>query len=151
MTTPIEQAPPEPVSTSTPAQDHPSQPAPEPARADTPTPREPVRAKPLTGELRVRPEIRERALMLWLVTSLGGLCGWLVFAFFWKLPGQDQDRWFGTQLLQALVVGAIGWLGYPLLGLGFAVHVAVGLIAFAAITKSHDFVLPLVGGLIRRR
>jgi hypothetical protein len=169
MTTPTDQAPAEPAQPATPAQDQapaepPAQdqappPDPEPVRAEAQTPLERAVAssravaavKALTGELRVRPEIRERALMLWIVTGLGGLCGWIVFAFFWKLPGQDQDRWFGTQLLQALVVGAIGWLGYPLWGLGFVAHLALGLVAFAAIAKNHDFVLPIVGGAIRRR
>jgi hypothetical protein len=96
-------------------------------------------------DLKVPPPIHERAKMLWIATGLGGLCGFIVFKFFWKLDGQDESRWFRRQLVQSAIVGGLGWLCYPLIGLGFIVHLAFGLIAFTALNRGRDYELPLVG------
>lgn len=101
-------------------------------------------AAPL-DQLKVQPEIHERAKMLWITTGLGGLCGFIIFKFFWKLEGQDKSRWFQRQLIQSLIIGGLGWLCYPLLGLGFIVHLVFGLIAFTSLNKGRDYEVPLVG------
>ncbi|MFH1466528.1 MAG: hypothetical protein ABIO70_19240 [Pseudomonadota bacterium] len=99
-------------------------------------------------QLRVPPELRERAKMLWGLTALGGAWGWVICNFVWKVPGQEDDPWFQGQLKQAMVVGVAGWLGYGLCGFGWLVHVGLGAFGFLTIGKGEDYIAPVVGGFV---
>ncbi len=100
-------------------------------------------------QLGVPPEYRERAMMLWLVTGMAGLSGWIVFRFLWKLDGQEKNQWFRVQLKQALVVGCLGWTCYLLLGLGVVVHLMISMLGLLKLAKGLDFELPLLSRLLR--
>lgn len=96
-------------------------------------------------QLGIRPDLRERAKMLWLITALGGIWGWVIVNFIWKVEGQEEDPWFQFQLKQSLFVGIIGVVGWVLCGIGVLVHFAFGVLGFLAINKDQDFVAPLIG------
>ncbi len=96
-------------------------------------------------------ELRERARILWILVALWGAFGWIVCAFVWKVPGQEDDPWFRRQLEQAKFVGIVGWLGYVLCGLGSLVHLALGGLGFLAIHKGEDYSAPVVAGMVDKR
>ena len=96
-------------------------------------------------QLQVSPALHERARMVWIVTCVGGLVGFFIFKFAFKIDGQEKSRWFKRQLIQSAIVGGLGWLCYPLLGLGYLVHFVLGLLAYTALSKGRDYELPLIG------
>jgi hypothetical protein len=100
-------------------------------------------------ELGVPPEIRERAKMLWLITLLAGLWGWIICNFAWKVEGQDGNEWYQFQLKQALFAGLAGWIGMVFFGLGWFISAIIGLLGFLAVNKGEDFEAPLLGGFAR--
>jgi len=85
--------------------------------------------------------------MLWLITAAGGLWGWAICKFAWKVEGQDHNAWYQGQLKQALFIGAAGWVGYPVCGLGWLVHAGLGVLGFMAINKGQDYQAPVIGGI----
>jgi hypothetical protein len=98
--------------------------------------------------LGVPQEFRDRVKIMWIITLLGGLWGWIICAFIWKLPGQEQNQWFQFQLKQNLWVGVISLLTCWL-GLGFLVQFIYGLLGFLAIGKGEDFEAPVIAGFSR--
>jgi len=101
-------------------------------------------------ELGVPQEYRDRAKMLWLITCLGALWGWVICNYVWKIEGQENNAWYQDQLKQALYVGLVGWLGAALCGIGYCVSFVVGLMGFLAMGKNQDFLAPMVGGMARK-
>jgi hypothetical protein len=112
------------------------------ARAMSPT------APASLDRLGVPLELRERARMLWLITAVGGAWGWAICNFVWKVPGQDENPWYQAQLRQALAVGLVGWVGYPLCFLGWFAHVGLGVYGFKTIGAGQDYVAPVFGDLV---
>ncbi|MBN1334332.1 MAG: hypothetical protein JXB39_00065 [Deltaproteobacteria bacterium] len=91
--------------------------------------------------------LRERAKILWIITALGGLWGWIICAFIWKEEGQDQDAWFQQQLGQSFYVGCVSWIGSVFCGLGWFVGAILGLLGFLAIGRGEDYLAPVIGDL----
>jgi hypothetical protein len=81
---------------------------------------------------------------MWIITLLGGLWGWIICAFIWKLPGQEQNQWFQFQLKQSLLAGVISLFT---VGLGQLIY---GLLGFLAIGKGEDFEGPVIAGMARK-
>ena len=101
-------------------------------------------------QLGVPQEYRERAKILWIITLLGGLWGWIICNFIWKIEGQENNQWFQFQLKQSLFAGAIGWVGMACLGFGWFISAIYGLLGFLAINKDEDFDAPIIGGMARK-
>jgi hypothetical protein len=99
-------------------------------------------------QLGVPQEFRDRAKIMWILTLLGGLWGWVICNFIWKLPGQEQNQWYQFQLKQGLYAGAISWAGY-IIGIGPLIHFVYGLLGFLAINKGEDFEAPVIGGMAK--
>lgn len=99
-------------------------------------------------QLGVPNEIRERAKMLWIFTLVGGLWGWIICNFVWKVEGQDQNEWYQRQLKQAMVIGGIGWVLSMFMGIGWFVSAVLSFLGFQAIGKGEDFIAPVVGEMI---
>lgn len=57
-------------------------------------------------QLGVPQEIQDRAKIMWILTLLGGLWGWIICNFIWKVEGQDTNEWYQVQLKQAMIVAA---------------------------------------------
>jgi hypothetical protein len=100
-------------------------------------------------QLGVPPEFRERAKIMWIITLLGGLWGWIICAFVWKLPGQEQNQWFQFQLKQNLYLGVI-MLVLSWTGIGWFAGMVIALLGFMAINKGEDFEAPVIGGMARK-
>ncbi len=90
-------------------------------------------------------EIRDRAKFMWILTALWGPFGWGVCSYVWKVKGQEDSDWYQGQLKQALFVGIAGWVGYALCGLGWFIHVGLGVMGFLAINKGLDYLAPVIG------
>lgn len=101
-------------------------------------------------QLGVPKALQERAKILWIITLLGGLWGWIICNFIWKEEGQDDNEWFQFQLRQAMIVGVAAWVLYIVLGLGALVHFVFGLLGFLAINKGEDYEAPVLGGMARK-
>ena len=99
-------------------------------------------------QLGVPQEFRDRAKIMWIITLLGGLWGWIICAFVWKLDGQEQNQWFQFQLKQNLYVGLIWWL-LCWSGIGWLIAAIFSLMGFLAINKGEDFEAPIIGGMAR--
>jgi hypothetical protein len=99
-------------------------------------------------ELAVPQELQDRAKILWGVTALWGVTGWVLCKFLWKLPGQEDSAWFQRQLKQAMFVGIAGWVGYMLCGVGWLLHLGLGAMGFLAINKGEDYSAPLFAGMV---
>ena len=99
-------------------------------------------------QLGVPPEFRDRAKIMWIITLLGGLWGYIICAFVWKLPNQEQNQWYQFQLKQSLYIGILSWVLY-VIGFGPLVHFLFGLLGFLAINKGEDFEAPIIGGMAR--
>jgi hypothetical protein len=89
--------------------------------------------------------LRDRAKILWIITALGGLWGWVICTFVWKEEGQEQDEWFQQQLLQNFYTGLVSWVGYFVCGLGWLFGAIVGLLGFLAVGKGEDYRAMLIG------
>jgi hypothetical protein len=89
--------------------------------------------------------LRDRAKILWIITALGGLWGWVICTFVWKEQGQDENEWFQQQLLQNFYVGVISWVGYFVCGLGWLIGAILGLLGFLAIGKGEDYRAMMIG------
>jgi len=101
-------------------------------------------------ELGVPKDFRDRAKMMWLITLFGGLWGWIICTYIWKLDGQEKNEWYQFQLKQALYVGLASWVGYAIMGLGFIIHFIFGLLGFLAINGGKDFEAPVLGGIAKK-
>ena len=99
-------------------------------------------------QLGVPPEFRERAKIMWIITLLGGIWGWIICNFIWKLPNQEQNQWYQYQLKQSLYVGAISFVGL-IIGIGPLISFVYGLLGFLAINKGEDFESPVIGGMCK--
>ena len=106
-------------------------------------------------QLGVPQELRDRAKMMWLITALGGLWGWVIVSFVWKVEGQEHNEWFQFHMKQNLFVGIVHWIGLVLssvcIGAIFwlaAVFFCV--MAFLAIGKGEDYEAPVIGGMARK-
>lgn len=99
-------------------------------------------------QLGVPPEFRERAKIMWIITLLAGLWGWIICAFIWKLPNQEQNQWFQFQLKQNLYIGII-MLVLSWTGIGWMAGMLIALLGFLAINKGEDFEAPVIGGMCR--
>jgi hypothetical protein len=96
--------------------------------------------------LGVPQEFRDRVKILWIIVLVGGLwCGalwgWIICAFIWKLPGQEQNQWFQFQLKQSLWAGLLGFI--------WPIGIIYGLLGFLAIGKGEDFEAPVIAGFSR--
>jgi hypothetical protein len=101
-------------------------------------------------QLGVPQEYRDRAKIMWILTAIWGLFGWIVCNFIWKIEGQDQNQWYQFQLKQNLFVGIISWVGSAIFGLGWIVGFIFGLMGFLAINGGKDFEAPIVGGMAKK-
>jgi sulfite exporter TauE/SafE len=99
-------------------------------------------------QMGISKEMQERAKMLWLITLLGGLWGWIICNFVWKIEGQESNAWYQHQLKQAMIVGGVGWLltGF---GFGWFINAIIGFLGFSAIGKGDDFEAPVFGGMAK--
>ena len=101
-------------------------------------------------DLGVPPKLQERARILWLLTALGSLWGWIICNFIWKEEGQDENEWFQAQLKQSLFVGLASAVGYAFCGLGFFVHAGLGVLGFLTIGKGEDYEAPVLGAIANK-
>ncbi len=101
-------------------------------------------------ELNIPKDYRDRAKMLWIITLIGGLWGWIICSYIWKIDGQDSNEWYQFQLKQALYVGLASWVGYAIAGLGFLIHVIFGLLGVMAIGAGKDYEAPVLGGMAKK-
>jgi len=100
-------------------------------------------------QLGVPPEFRDRAKILWIITLLGGIWGWISCACVWKLPGQEQNQWFQFQLKQSMWVGIAAFVLW-MVGLGGLVQLVYGVLGFMAINKGEDFEAPVFANMSRK-
>lgn len=100
-------------------------------------------------QLGVPQELRDRAKMMWLLTLVLGIWGWIICAFVWKLPNQEQNQWFQFQLKQAMYAGVFGLVGW-IVGLGAVITFVYGLLGFLAIGKGEDYEAPAIAGMARK-
>lgn len=100
-------------------------------------------------QLGVPPEFRDRAKIMWILVALTGIGGWIVCAFLWKLPNQEQNQWFQFQLKQALWAGIASFVAW-IVFLGGLVQLIYGALGFMAINKGEDFEAPGIAGMARK-
>ncbi len=94
-------------------------------------------------------ELQDRAKLMWIITGLFGMWGWVFGSFIGKVEGQDENAWFQWQLKQNLYGGIISWVGSALCGLGYCVAFVFGVMGFLAIGKGEDFSAPGIGNMAK--
>lgn len=99
-------------------------------------------------QLGVPQEFRDRAKIMWLLVLFGSLWGWVICAFIWKLPGQEQNQWFQFQLKQAMIAGVASFLLWGI-GIGGIVQFIYGLLGYLAINKGEDYEAPAIANMSR--
>lgn len=100
-------------------------------------------------QLGIPQEMRDRMKIIWIITAVTGLWGWVLGAYLWKVEGQEQNPWYQFQLKQNLYVGIIWWV-LSWTGIGALVGFIFGLMGFLAIGKGNDFEAPIIGGMARK-
>ena len=100
-------------------------------------------------QLGVPQEFRDRAKIMWIIVLLANIWGWIICAFIWKLPGQEQNQWFQFQLKQAMWAGIISVVTWWIGGIGGIVQFIYGLLGFLAINKGEDYEAPAIANMSR--
>ena len=90
-------------------------------------------------------ELQDRAKLMWIISGLAGLWGWIFGAFIGKVEGQDENVWFQWQLKQNLFSGCITMFGSVLCGLGYIAGLYFGVMGFLTIGKGEDYSAPMIG------
>ena len=94
-------------------------------------------------------ELQDRAKLVWIITAIFGLFGWVFGNFIGKVEGQDENPWFQWQLKQAMVTGCVSWFLSWACGIGYIVAIAFGVMGFLAIGKGEDFSAPMIGEKVK--
>lgn len=94
-------------------------------------------------------ELQDRAKLMWIITAIFGLWGWVFGAFIGKVEGQDENPWFQYHLKQSMLTGLISWIGSSLCGIGYILGLYIGVMGFLAIGKGEDYEGMIVGGMAK--
>jgi hypothetical protein len=90
-------------------------------------------------------ELQQRAKLMWIISGLGGLWGWIFGSFIGKVEGQDENAWFQWQLKQNLFSGCITMFLFWACGLGYIAGLYFGVMGFLTIGKGEDYSAPMIG------
>ena len=99
-------------------------------------------------QLGVPPELRDRVKIMWILTIFCGIGAWILCAFLWKAPGQDENKWFQFQLKQNMWAGIAAFVAW-IFFLGGLVQLVYGALGFMAINKGEDFEAPIFANMSR--
>ncbi len=90
-------------------------------------------------------ELQDRAKLMWIISALFGIWGWVFGSFIGKVEGQDENTWFQWQLKQNLYSGIISWVGSVACGLGYIIGLYLGVMGFLTIGKGEDYSAKMIG------
>ncbi|MFH1467681.1 MAG: hypothetical protein ABIO70_25065 [Pseudomonadota bacterium] len=101
------------------------------------------------SQMGIPQELQDRAKLMWIISAIFGLWGWVFGAFIGKVEGQDENEWFQWQLKQNLFSGLISWVGSGACGIGYVVGLYLGVMGFLAIGKGEDYCAAMIGNAAR--